>query len=233
MRSAVVLRSPSLLMTPCTSCCSAASLPLMRADGGGDVLGLGKGSEARVEIGLEPLELLLRGLEAAAARSLSVFTRGKPGRHLGALGLQRGELAVHALRAGARGLSRLRRRGEPRIDLLGDTLAQGVELIGHRQFEIGELAGDRGELRKAPRSAGRARRPDDISESCSSSLATRAVAPLSPPSARSLSLTAFSVSSSWPCFLAMPSTLALSCSSLPSFVSAAARRLATSDGTDR
>ena len=74
---------------------------------------------------------------------------------------------------------------------------------------------------------------EDISESCSSSLATRAGAPLSPLSVCSLLLTAFSVSSSWPCFLAMPSMLALSCSSLPSFVSAAARRLATSVGTDR
>ena len=97
-----------------------------RLDGGGDILGLGEGGEARIEIGLEALELLLRGLEAGRRAVAVGLQGGEPGRHLGALGLQGRELAVHALRARARGLARLGGRGQSRVSISWATLLRSA-----------------------------------------------------------------------------------------------------------
>ena len=78
MRSAVVLRSPSLLMTPCTSCCSAASLPLMGLTAEETSSGLAKVARRASRSALSRLRSSCVALSAAAARSPSVFRALSP-----------------------------------------------------------------------------------------------------------------------------------------------------------
>ena len=115
----------------------------------GHVLGLGKRRQTRVEVDLEPRQLLLRRLQRGGRALALRIERVETGRELGVFRLDAGELAVDALRAGLGGLAGLGGRGETGVDLLVDAFAQGVELVGHRLLEVGDLAGQAGELRQA------------------------------------------------------------------------------------
>ncbi len=66
------------------------------------------------------------------------------------VGLEAGDFAVEALGAGARGFGGLGGRCETRLDLGRHVAPRRRQAVGQRRFEIGDAAGDLGELRDRP-----------------------------------------------------------------------------------